>query len=609
VRKIISPIIFMVALMSTGFCQTITVKFGIPNMYLPINSIVDIPVSIETSSPDVWIQDMCLPMATNNMFFTDRFNNGEFFYPLSDWDIIEFRSPYPFPTGCTSQSIIGFARVASYDAPYLNPYPGGRYATFRVRTVNDTSLIGVPIPGIALFQEGIDSLQGGINFGDTLGRPGYPNIVVETYGATFVEPWICVPESAYLGTGTGVMGDTKDSIVTFCENGEFYRLMDIARRPTCNIYGFDGQMNDTSEIKTRMHNSDIQIDYDNVWTEYHMDRCVDAHVYAGWYYDIVLHNLNRNGFDGNGISMVSTTDDTRINNNARFYADSVFYGTVSTGRYSFAGCIDVVAHEWSHGLTAHASRLRVAAAECYALNESFSDMMGSYLTFARNPQAPDTIIWRIGENHYGGTTAARSMSNPEIFQHPHTYQGQYWYSGSNPGTYGHTNCGVPNKMFYLLSAGGTHNNVIVDGIGIQNAIKVLYQANLRHWDSLTTFQGAMKGSLQAAVLDLHRPDWAIQTNKAWQAVKVRCSYEPGDPDGDGFCLGADSDYLMSWFQGLIGHGGQHMECLCEDGELFQPAFDFNGDCVINWADMHYAVDFYRGIHAQPLYCPDFPPSP
>src|SRR5882672_11280852 len=55
--------------------------------------------------------------------------------------------------------------------------------------------------------------------------------------------------------------------------------------------------------------SDIASDTDNDWTD---STVVDAHVYAGWYYDYLVKRLGRSGTDNRDLRMAVFTHPVRI---------------------------------------------------------------------------------------------------------------------------------------------------------------------------------------------------------------------------------------------------------------------------------------------------------
>ncbi|MCP4685222.1 MAG: hypothetical protein GY867_07200, partial [bacterium] len=84
----------------------------------------------------------------------------------------------------------------------------------------------------------------------------------------------------------------------------------------------------------------------------------------------------------------------------------------------------------------------------------------------------------------------------------------------------HTNSGVGNKWFYLLSDGGTHNSVSVTGIDVANAMQIAYRANVHYWTSSSTYGEAAMGTISAADDLDPSGTWGTQVLNAWNAVQV-----------------------------------------------------------------------------------------
>lgn len=88
---------------------------------------------------------------------------------------------------------------------------------------------------------------------------------------------------------------------------------------------------------------------------------------------------------------------------------------------------------------------------------------------------------------------------PDTYPPDPTVDYGYWKSTADPNNdFGgvHTNCGVPNKMFYLLSEGGVHNGITITGIGadsdhVLNAAKAMYRAATKKWESTAAFNFAL----------------------------------------------------------------------------------------------------------------------
>lgn len=118
--------------------------------------------------------------------------------------------------------------------------------------------------------------------------------------------------------------------------------------------------------------------------------------------------------------------------------------------------LECVGHEYTHAITEYSANLEYQS-ESGALNESFSDIIGTAVEFNVG-MSPD---WLIGEDYVinsNGNAFSRSMSNPNAASDPDTYHGTFWHSGSGDNGGVHTNSGVQNFWFYLLSQGGSGTN-------------------------------------------------------------------------------------------------------------------------------------------------------
>ena len=154
--------------------------------------------------------------------------------------------------------------------------------------------------------------------------------------------------------------------------------------------------------------------------------------------------------------------------------------------------------------------------------EAFADWLGIAVKLREDPNAPWTIAEKV--------IPIRSLSNPTLYGHPENYRGQNWVASEisdgcvepdicvNDYCGVHSNSGVANKMFYLLSLGGSQNDISVEGIGVNNAMKIAVEAARNYWTTNTNFLMAKNSMIAAARL---RSDHeATQTEKAWEAVGV-----------------------------------------------------------------------------------------
>ena len=334
-----------------------------------------------------------------------------------------------------------------------------------------------------------------------------------------------------IGTGVGVMGGARNHIDTWFD-GSNYQMIDYTRQLNNNIHGHNGQMPDNSFIFTYITGSTLPgsmaVDADNVWDDPNIQApAVDGYTYTSLYYDWLLREFGRNGYNDEGASMLTIVNYSGDgDNNAYWDGSRIVVWSWSVGWRSLAGCPDVIAHEWSHAVTERTSGL-IYQKEPGALNESFSDMMGAAFEFAHDTlDVPD---WYMGENGVISGNGFRLMAYPSVYGDPEFYGtgDPNWVdvencTPANTNDYCgvHTNSGVGNKWFYLLSDGDEALGVIVDGIGVENAIQIAYRANTYYWTALTTYHEAAIGTYLAAQELDPSGVWAQEVKKAWLAVNV-----------------------------------------------------------------------------------------
>ncbi|QIG43472.1 hypothetical protein G5V58_12485 [Nocardioides anomalus] len=152
--------------------------------------------------------------------------------------------------------------------------------------------------------------------------------------------------------------------------------------------------------------------------------------------------------------------------NAFWNGQQMYYGT------GFAGADDVVGHEMTHGVTERSSNL-VYWGQSGAMNESISDIMGEIVDH-QHVTASDTpaTAWAIGEDVPGFPEGLRDMQDPTKYGNADKTSSPLWvrediYTDGTgyPDQDGvHSNSGVGNKTFYLISQGGTFNGQTISGI-------------------------------------------------------------------------------------------------------------------------------------------------
>jgi len=348
-----------------------------------------------------------------------------------------------------------------------------------------------------------------------------------------------------VGRARGVLGDTK-KISVRTTTGRFLTA-DELRPPSIQTYdmqGNPGRVNDALLGTVTLSTTDLASDTDNDWSDGAVD---DAHVYAGYTYDFYFKRFGRHGLNNADIRVQNLVHPVRrsdlftyidefpdffINafydtNGVMVYGEGLPAGFTLGGQtWDFlAGGLDIVAHELSHGVTEFTSNL-IYRNESGALNESFSDMMGTSAEFFFQPAGSGNLKadYLIGEDviRPGGI---RSMENPGLFGDPDHYSKRFQGTDDNGGV--HINSGIPNQVFYLAIEGGTNrtSGLSVEGVGGANREqieKVFYRAFTQLMPSNATFSVARAVSIQSA-RDLYGSGSPAEraVTQAWTAVGVQ----------------------------------------------------------------------------------------
>lgn len=262
-----------------------------------------------------------------------------------------------------------------------------------------------------------------------------------------------------------------------------------------------------------------------------------AHDYAGVVYNYYSQVHSRDSFNNAGATITSTVHYSSNYNNAFWNGSQMVYGDGDGTTFtSLAKSFDVDAHELTHAVTDYSADL-VYQNESGALNEATSDIMAAAADAWRRAVV-DSAVWKIGEEVYTPATAGdalRFMNDPAAAGDYDYYPTRYTGTGDNGGV--HTNSGIANLAFYLMTKGGTHprgkTTVNVTALNatattsINMAAKIWYRALTVYMTSSTNFQGARNATASAAT-DLYGAAAATTVHQAWDAVGV-----PGSPGGGG----------------------------------------------------------------------------
>ncbi|WP_051263799.1 M4 family metallopeptidase [Tenacibaculum ovolyticum] len=353
-----------------------------------------------------------------------------------------------------------------------------------------------------------------------------------------------------LATGNAATRYSGNRSITTRVVGGSYVLRDNTRGNGVNTYNSGGRPSYPTTNFTDSDNNWTAAEFNNAAKD---DAALDAHWGAEMTYDYFQLKHSRNSYNGSGAAINSYVhyddvaggagyDNAFWNGSVMTYGDGSSNGNEGNGFFDALTSIDVAAHEIGHAVCSNTANLAYQR-ESGALNEGFSDIWGAAVEhFAKgngNDLAPSASVWLIGDeiDRRNGSSALRSMSNPNDRNQPDTYGGTNWKepncgtpTRSNDYCGVHTNSGVLNYWFYLLTVGGSGTNDVnnafnVTGIGMAKAAKISYRLEANYLSANSTFANARTGAITAAE-DLYgaNSNEVKSVTNAWHAVGVGAAY-------------------------------------------------------------------------------------
>ncbi len=328
-----------------------------------------------------------------------------------------------------------------------------------------------------------------------------------------------------VGTVSTLYNGTRSIITEYRAPTNDYILVDDSRGNGIHTREW------TSYVPGTSITGDEYTDTDNIWNSGNPRTGASAHWAAEMTYDLFAGSpYNRNSYDGNGAEV-------NVYANWANQANAGWDGVLQVlilgdggGTWSDVVSLDVVGHEFTHGVDQFSANLEYSY-ESGALDESFADIHGTMVEFFVEGSGGDYFI---GEDFVPAGGRLRNMSDPHTEQQPDTYgtNDSLWYDHtgcSTPAWYNdycgvHTNSGVQNFWFYLLAEGGTGTNENNDSysvvsIGRDKAAAIAYRNHTQYLRSTSDYADAREGAIWAAS-DLYGATEITQVINAWYAVGV-----------------------------------------------------------------------------------------
>lgn len=184
---------------------------------------------------------------------------------------------------------------------------------------------------------------------------------------------------------------------------------------------------------------------------------VDAHYNIERTYDYYSSVLNHSGCDGSGAETLESVINVEYFGEYD-YTDNAFYTNQNNTNYivfgqpnELASRIDVVAHEYTHGVNKHITDFRYSS-QSGALDEAYADIMGELVEGSYNNQ---NIDWMHGNN--------RNLINPNQSENP-SHMSEYLTESqiTNGNDEVHYNSTIISHAAYLMWDGMNESGAIKD---------------------------------------------------------------------------------------------------------------------------------------------------
>ena len=272
---------------------------------------------------------------------------------------------------------------------------------------------------------------------------------------------------------------------------------------------------------TQLPGTLVRGENDNPSGDASVNRAYDG---LGDTYDFYMSAYQRNSIDGRGMRLNASVHYDQNYDNAFWDGRQMIFGDGDGQLFTdFTGCLDVIGHELTHGVTQFTAKLDYQD-QSGALNESMSDVFGSLIKQKKLGQTADQADWLIGAGLLAPGihgTALRSMKapgtaydDPTLGKDPQPADMQNYVNTTEDSGGVHINSSIPNRAFYLTAAA-------LGGFAWEKAGKIWYCALTQQLHHNAEFSDAATATYDTAGT-LYGNGSAEQNAvaKAWDTVGV-----------------------------------------------------------------------------------------
>ena len=367
--------------------------------------------------------------------------------------------------------------------------------------------------------------------------------LVEAHGGAILHSWNALQHAS--GTGNSQYNGTV--ILSTAPAGTGFELRDLSRGGNQTL-----DLNHDSDLASP---GTLYADADNLWGDglqyvaggstvsaNGQTAAVDAHFGTQATWDFYGQVLGRNGIDGKGTPTRTRVHFSNAYDNA-FWWDECFCLTFGDGnKFKTLTPLDVVGHEFSHGVTATTAGL-IYMGESGSLNEATSDIFGSMIVFyVRGANGTGSVVPETG----GDWTIGEQMQTP-AFDRPLRYMIKPSLDGASADAWStglsslnvHYGSGPMNRCFYFLAQGASPDAAALAyssflpagmaGLGNDKATRIWYRALTTYLTSASGYLHARMAALRAASDLYGLASSEVQAvRNAFAAINVGLSSGAGD---------------------------------------------------------------------------------
>jgi Zn-dependent metalloprotease len=389
-----------------------------------------------------------------------------------------------------------------------------------------------------------------------IGLGAYWIVVVDALNGDVMTAYNTVQEVAATGSGVDLFGQAQSLNLWFANDG-FYYLIDTSK-PMYDPSSSPPQPNATRgaimvfDMRNQLNAKPLPPAYyiassspNAAW----LPDGVSAEINLSHVYDYYRDRHGRDSIDGQGGTIIANVRLGSMYRNAFWTNEfnAMYFGDAKP----YAGALDIVAHEMTHGVTSKTARL-IYKDESGAMNEAFSDIFGEMVE-AYVAGRPDWL------NGTAFPEPSRSLKDPGAIEfalgHPYPSKLSQYVDGSallplfgNDDHGGvHINSSIFNHAYYLVAEG------LNGGIGLRDAERIFYRALTEHLTQSARFLDGRLACIQAAE-ELFGVDsaQAQKVAQAFDAVEIFDSNAPPAPTPAPSTPTADAAVFVA-FDALANH--------------------------------------------------------